>query len=176
MNVSLNALRRLRRIGQFSLLLALLATLALYALPLLFSPIEDADYAATLSQLAHLQRSLNLAVLAGALVLVALAAISTWAIALYSSFRVAGPLFRLARNLDALIADRDAELLPLRKGDRLQQEAAALLAAQHALQAHYAALQHALERTRIASSAADAGTESQEPLAALRQLLTHVRS
>lgn len=60
-------------------------------------------------------------VLAAGLFLLTVAAMVTWLIALYSSFRVAGPLYRLTRNLEHQLEENNLESpLPIRRGDQLQ--------------------------------------------------------
>lgn len=56
------------------------------------------------------QQLLGPALAIGGLVLVAFSTALTWGIALYSSFRVAGPLFRLTRNLETAVARGPADL------------------------------------------------------------------
>lgn len=142
---SIVAKEQLRVIGKISLLLAALTTLALAAFSGLLKEIPDGDYSTTVGTLALLKGQLDQFMVFGALGLVTLTAITTWVMALYSSFRVAGPLFRLARNLERLTECRNNELLPLRAGDRLQLEAAELKASQHALIDHYDQLEVAIQ-------------------------------
>lgn len=73
---------------------------------------------------AHSLASQNLAaaLLVFGLAMLAFASMVTWLIALYSSFRVAGPLFRLARNLQAEIEHGPSVPIAIRRGDLLQAE------------------------------------------------------
>lgn len=142
------AREHLRLIGKISVILAGLTTLALVILAGFFESLPDADYSTTVGHLALMKERLDHAILIGALTLVTLTALTTWVIALYSSFRVAGPLFRLSRNLETLIGCRRSALPPLRKGDRLQQEAAELNAAQRVLVDHHARLRVAIDQCR----------------------------
>ncbi|HHC72478.1 MAG TPA: hypothetical protein ENK54_06215 [Thiotrichales bacterium] len=62
--------------------------------------------------------ALGPALVVAALVLLPLTALITGAAALYGSFRIAGPLYRIRRNLE--VARKGGRRLPLRRGDRLQ--------------------------------------------------------
>lgn len=72
------------------------------------------------------QHQLGPALLIGGIFLVSFGALLTWLIALYSSFRVAGPLFRLTRNLKGSIGHRPEKPISVRATDRLQAEAVLL--------------------------------------------------
>jgi hypothetical protein len=56
------------------------------------------------------------------LVMVSIAGLTTWLFALYASFRVAGPLFRIARDIEEQIKNSGAKPIPIRAGDKLQAE------------------------------------------------------
>lgn len=75
-------------------------------------------------------------VLAG-LFLVGTTAAITWLISLYASFRIAGPLFRISRNIEVLIESGTATPTPIRKKDQLQKEMQQLVQSVEALQSHY---------------------------------------
>jgi hypothetical protein len=56
------------------------------------------------------------------MVMVSIAGLTTWLFALYASFRVAGPLFRIARDIEEQIKNSGAKPIPIRAGDKLQAE------------------------------------------------------
>lgn len=85
------------------------------------------------------------ALLIGGFFLLAATAFLTWLIALYSSFRIAGPLFRFSRNLENAIAHGPAKPIPIREGDRLHQDALLLERALLALEGHYCELGEEIE-------------------------------
>ena len=94
---------------------------------------------------------LDQAYLAFSLALTALAGVLTWLLALYGSFRIAGPLYRFARNLELQMErGRDAPL-PIRREDQLQSEAVAVAGAIAAVHAHYDDLRRALGRIELAA-------------------------
>jgi hypothetical protein len=70
------------------------------------------------------------------LVMVSVAGLTTWLFALYASFRVAGPLFRISRDIEEQIKNSGAKLIPIRAGDRLQAEWASFEAGVLGLRAH----------------------------------------
>lgn len=96
------------------------------------------------------QHQLGPALLVGGFFLVSFGAILTWLITLYSSFRVAGPLFRLTHNLKASIGHRPEKPISIRSADRLHPEAILLEKSLEVLANHYRGLQsevdHALQR------------------------------
>ncbi|MGE5650392.1 MAG: hypothetical protein ACM34A_09355 [Bacillota bacterium] len=74
------------------------------------------------------------------LVLVSLVGVVTWMIALYSSFRVAGPLYRFAQNVKLAMASDTAGLVNLRAGDSLKEQERHIKDAVSGLRAHHAML------------------------------------
>lgn len=77
------------------------------------------------------------ALLIGGFLLVACTAVVTWLIALYSSFRVVGPLYRFSRNLERAIARGPAKPIPIREGDCLHRDALLLEHSLEAMATHY---------------------------------------
>lgn len=100
------------------------------------------------------QQLLGPALLIGGFFLLAFTATLTWLIALYSSFRIAGPLFRFSRNLEASISRGPGKPVPIRTTDRLHPEAALLEDALGALAEHYEGLRDEVDQ---ALRHADAG-------------------
>lgn len=88
------------------------------------------------------------------LILVALVGIVTWMIALYSSFRIAGPLYRFAQNFKLAMTSDSAGLINLRAGDSLRAQEQHIKQAVSALRAHHAMLD---QLSRQASSALEQG-------------------
>lgn len=111
--------------------------------------------------------------LAGCLLVLAVAFI-TWLFSLYASFRIAGPLYRFARNLEQLTEEGTARLVPIRQDDQLQDEAKKLQEAAQRLEAHYHDVSVATDRARAAIDGSDAG-ELAQAVATLRELDGRVR-
>lgn len=112
-------------------------------------------------------------VLAGCL-LVAAVAIVTWLFSLYASFRIAGPLYRFARNMEQLIGTGPARLVPIRQDDQLQGEARQFHEAAERLEGHYREVSAAADRALAAVDAAEAG-ELAQAVATLQELDGRVR-
>lgn len=108
---------------------------------------------------------LSPALLIGGFILLACTAVVTWLIALYSSFRIAGPLYRFSRNLERAIAQGPAQPVPIRENDWLHRDALLLRHSLEAMEAHYRELDEALAR---ALSAIDEGKIEQMPASAAK--------
>lgn len=68
------------------------------------------------------RQSLGPTMLVFGLVVVGFSGICTWLFSLYTSFRIAGPLYRISRNLEMQIEQRLVAPMPLRASDELQNE------------------------------------------------------
>lgn len=79
------------------------------------------------------------------------AGVSTWLFALYASFRIAGPVYRLSRNLERQIEQGPVAPMPIRATDCLQHEWKAFEASVLTLGAHHEALKLAFGELENAS-------------------------
>ena len=104
------------------------------------------------------------------LAMVLIASMVTWLISLYSSFRIAGPLFRFSQNLKNAIEHPAAMPLAIRQTDMLQREWQEFEASLVRLGEHYRRLREALEQARQ-TLPADSGPD----LVALRQAVARLR-
>lgn len=121
-------------------------------------------------------RSLGWSLLIFGLAMVAFAGVTTWLISLYSSFRIAGPLYRFSRNLEMAIEHESALPLPIRHADQLQREWKALDTSLAALRAHYAELRRTLEEIERSLHAGPPGATSPgEAIARLKETERRVR-
>lgn len=107
---------------------------------------KGTDYAHIIANHSLTMQALGPAILVFGLLMVVIASISTWFIALYSSFRIAGPLFRFSQNLKCIIADAFAVPMAIRHTDVLQREWSEFDASQAKLREHYASLREALDQ------------------------------
>ncbi len=89
--------------------------------------------------------NLGPAMLLSGAAIAAFAGFMTWLVALYASFRVAGPLFRIARSLELEIERGPAAPVPIRATDLLQREWAEFSGSIARLGSHYRALHVALD-------------------------------
>ena len=122
------------------------------------------------------QHQLGPALLIGGIFLVSFGALLTWLVTLYSSFRVAGPLFRLTKNLEASIGQHPVKPFSIRAADRLQSEAALLESSLGVLANHYKGLRdevdQALQQTETGAVTAP---DRQSICASLKSRLNHAR-
>lgn len=121
-------------------------------------------------------RNLGFALLVFGLAIVASAGITTWLISLYSSFRIAGPLYRLSRNLEMEIERGPVAPVPIRKTDQLQREWREFDASVAALRGHYDDMRQALDGHKSPQTGAgDPLTPLHETVARLKEIDRRVR-
>jgi len=117
---------------------ALAALLVLGGLVLVSAETGGEEYAAIIGAHALTRHNLEAGIWVAALLLLAVVALLTGLIALYVSFRVAGPLYRFSRNLEA--APGLERLYPIRHGDCLQDVSHDLLHTVEKLREYYRAI------------------------------------
>ena len=130
------AIVRLRAIGHIALLVSAITLAAVMVLPLLLDA-SDNDYNRSTNMMLLAQDRLPYVMLAIGLLLVTATGITTWFITLYSSFRIAGPLYRFARNIELEIKEGPIPTIKIRAMDQLQVESEALANTVNSLQQHY---------------------------------------
>lgn len=124
------------------------------------------SYGAIISSHALTRQQLKPAMLVAALILITFTGLITWLITLYSSFRLAGPLYRFTQHFKlATINPSAMEMIPIRKGDALQEQAKTVKQAFDNLHDHYSAMK---EITHEASSALTAGDSARYSKAVAR--------
>lgn len=116
-------------------------------------------------------QSLPSLALAG-LIVIASVAVITGFIALYSTFRVAGPLFRFARNIEKAAQSGPKNLTPIRRDDALQEEWLYFEQGAAALNRRYQELDEAIER----SLKTESPEELQTHVARIQRLVDNVRA
>lgn len=136
---------QLKLVGKISLWFSLLAAVGLLVIVWLAGSRVD-DYLGTMQNLAATRRNLPLVMLFGGLLLVIGTGITTWLITLYSSFRVAGPLYRFSKNLQAGVLKGEVPRVPIRDTDKLQAESQLLQESVSVLYQHYDSLDRAAEQ------------------------------
>lgn len=156
----------LRVAGWVSLAVALTAS-CLLALFLAWSDEAGHVYLEVVTRHQATRAALLPALLAAGLALLAVSATVAWLVALGASFRYAGPLYRLERNLDQALAAGPAPARPIRRGDQLQAEYRHFTEALDALRAHHDALARVL---------AEAGTAPPEEWPAVTAKLEWIES
>jgi len=99
---------------------------------------------------------------------------ASWCLALYFSFRMAGPLFRMARNLE--VASSTRHFPDIRKRDCLQKLSQQLKASVSELHDHYAGITSQLDQLEHEFSKATPDSESIESsINSLKGQMHHVR-
>lgn len=139
-------LLHLRWVARISLWIGGCAALGLSIVLYLLTNTTGQDYGGLIQAYSQAQYRLGPAMLIGGLFLLAFTALLTGVIALYSSFRVAGPLFRLSRNLESAISQGPVKPVSIRDTDDLHQEAALLEQALGNLASHYESLQREIDQ------------------------------
>jgi hypothetical protein len=136
----------LRWVAKIALSAGALATAGMGVVLFALTDRTGASYGELIKSASITHENLGPALLIGGLALVAFTAILTWLISLYSSFLIAGPLFRLSRNIEASLAEGPIKPLPIRDSDRLHREAAMLEDSLGAMALHYRELRCEVDR------------------------------
>jgi hypothetical protein len=162
-------------VAKISLIVTLVALIAMTGVVMFITTDGGEGY---LDQLANLrlsqQRLMPLVVLVG-LFLLATAGFITWLIALYSSFRVAGPLYRFACNIEMVLTKGLVTLVPLRRDDCFQQQSRQLNEAVSVLKAHYTEIEQLLGEIKSLVEQGDPDSpETQRQLSELKQRLVAI--
>lgn len=164
----------LKLVAKISLAVGAIALVALVTALTLITDQSGDSYSAIV-QFQHLKNeNLGKVMLLAGLVLVTLTGLATWLIALYSSFRITGPLYRFSQNLQLATMDESATLLDLRAGDSLREEAKMIKQTVLCLRAYHAAVNTAADEAAQAVVAGDASRYAQA-VARLRMLNEKVR-
>ena len=162
-----------------ALIISGIATLALLLiLYLLFSDQHHTNYLAIIQSLTRSQDQLFLAMLLGGSVIILVAGLLTGFIMLYSSARVAGPVYRFSRNLEMEINEGPVPTIQLRKGDYLQDLSTKLSNTAEVLENHYKEQLQALEalEKHVASSRTTGDPQYTELLGRLTQIAKKTES
>ncbi|MBF0629146.1 MAG: hypothetical protein HQL91_13090 [Magnetococcales bacterium] len=147
---------RLRRMAAIALITAILTALGLLvAIHLLTDPTTGLSYREIFHAHAVKRAHLLPVLLIAGLILTTATGILTWLIALYSTFRVAGPLHRFSLNLDRQIHAGPLPLESFREGDLLRTEHLHFSGALNRLQYHYDLLNERIDHALIAAKDPD---------------------
>lgn len=114
------------------------------------------SYIGVIGAYGQAQQSLGPAMLVFGLAMAGFAGITTWLFSLYASFRIAGPMYRISRDLEIQIERGPVALTSIRKTDKLQREWKEFDAGVAALRAHCAELKQALSEAETALHAGGA--------------------
>lgn len=112
---------QLKVTARMALTISIIASLILLmTLYFLFRDQHPENYFNMIQTYIRTQDQLVPAMLIGGAMIILIAGLITWFILLYSSARVAGPLFRFTRNVEMQINEGPVQTVKLRKGDYLQ--------------------------------------------------------
>lgn len=137
---------QLLRVGKIALWVGLSGIAIVSLLIVIILPAMPENYADFIQYMAKVQHDLPFMLGLSALLLISSAGFTVWIICLYSSFRIAGPLYRFARNLEDQIANGPAQMLQIRHEDRLQGECQLFNRAIESLIVFYSELRQSNER------------------------------
>lgn len=140
---------RLMRVGQISLGLGAVAVICIFLASSFLTWDQGKTYFETVQTLSFSKRHLLPTLLLAGLCILAIAGVITWIITLYSTFRVAGPLYRFSRNLERQIAEGPLPMDKIRDGDLLQEEYVILAESAERLQAYYDAMSELVDLARV---------------------------
>jgi len=167
---------RLNLVGKVALMVGAVACAGLVLVLLFITDKSGTSYGEIVRSNNFTRNSLGPAMLVAGLILVAFSAVITWLVSLYSSFRIAGPLFRFARNLEAMIEKGPSTPVPIRRKDRLQLEGQQFARSIASLQAHYGAVREVADRAAAQLESNDNGVKEMFPaeITKLKELDRHV--
>lgn len=167
----------LKWVAKIALVVGVAATVGLLSAIFLITDDSGVDYAHVIASHSLTQQNLQVTLLVFGLALVLVACVATWLIALYSSFRIAGPLFRFAQNLKGLMDNALSIPLAIRQNDLLQAQWTQFEASQASMRHHYAQLQHALLAVELAlpTAASPDPAALQQALATLEEVEQRVQ-
>ncbi|MEH6628822.1 MAG: hypothetical protein V7739_20465 [Motiliproteus sp.] len=137
-------LGQLKIVGKISLWFSFVAAAGLLAL---FFIVDDSGstYLDAVQSMSITRKNLPWMMLVGGLFLVTGTGVTTWLITLYSSFRVAGPIFRFTANLEQGLKAGEVPLVKVRHDDCLQDESQTLQITVKELYGYYQGLEAQLD-------------------------------
>ncbi len=133
-----------RLVARIGASVAAVSLLGLVLVLLLVSDNDAATYGEIIGAYGLARQNLGPAMAIFGLTAATLAGVSAWLFSLYASFRIAGPLYRISRNLERQIELGPVATVPIRTGDVLQDEWKAFDASVAALRLQHVDLQLAL--------------------------------
>jgi len=148
------AIFHLKLVSRIALLTTVVAILVLSTVVFFLSNESGITYAEVFRSRWLTQIHLDKALLIAGLILLGFVAFITWLISLYSSFRIAGPLYRFAQNMS--ITDKGISPIGIRHDDCLQDISQQLLASIKKIDEHKQGLADLCEQARDSLQTADA--------------------
>ncbi len=159
-----------RLVAKIGLSVAAASCLGLLLVLALLSDHRASSYGQIIGALGLARDSLGPAMLMFGLATASFAGVSAWLFSLYTSFRIAGPLYRISRDLEQQIQNGAVTPMPIRAGDSLQREWEAFETGVAALRAQQGELRQALRGVEQALGSDPAGVDDAAFAAALARL------
>lgn len=162
-----------RMVAKISLSVAVASFLGLLLVLILVSDDKARGYRQSISAFVLTREHLDSAMLVFGLALISFAGSIAWLFSIYASFRIAGPLYRISRNLELLIDDGLAAPQPIRHTDSLQQEWREFEASSQDLRAQHDKLRQALgevEKALAPNSETEGSTDLATGIARLKKV------
>ena len=132
-------------VGKIALVVAAISCLAAVLVLHFITGSSGQNHAEVIRYFSQSRQGVGQVLLAVGFILISFASIITWLIALYTSFYIAGPLFRFARNFETLSKQGPVALPPIRKTDRLKNEEQQIKLSVDRLQKHYGQMRSAID-------------------------------
>ena len=134
----------LQLISKLSISIFLMTTLTLLVSLVVAFANHDSSYSGFISSQTITRHNLQLAIVIASVFLLSVTALITWLICLYSSFKVAGPLYRFTKNL--LHAPDTNSMLPVRSSDVFQELSSNIFSSAKTIQQHELAIRTTIEQ------------------------------
>ena len=129
---------------KISILISLAAIIGMFVVLITLMQEKGSSYLDMIGRFYLTYDRLPLAMFIAGTALALITAFTVWLVSLYASFRIAGPVFRFTRNLEAVVANDGVGLTPIRKSDFLQTESSSLCNGIENMRKHYRALEKEL--------------------------------
>lgn len=166
----------LKLVSRLSLLTGIGAAVLLVLSVIFLTDAGGNSYAEIIYSNSLTQKHLKPVLLISSLCLLSFVAFVTWLITLYSSFRIAGPLYRFSRNLEQ--ASSGAKPIGVRKEDSLQDVSALLVESINTLHRHYNELDKMVRLAQDLLDSDEPGSEQEltTVLAEIKMLVKQVKA
>lgn len=162
----------LKLVSRFALYTSVVAVVLLVVSVLLLTDQKGTSYAEIIYGHSLTQKHLKPVLLISGLCLLSFVAFITWLFTIYSTFRIAGPLFRFSRNLEQ--AAEGIPPLGLRSGDALQDVSEQLKQSVTSLHNHYHLIDKEINELLYQIDIKDSG-EFKQNLSKLKTLINKAR-
>jgi hypothetical protein len=136
-------------VAKIGLSVAVASCIGLLLVLLLLSDDNASGYGQVIGAFGIASKSLGPAMLVFGLAMASFAGITAWLFSLYASFRIAGPLYRISRDLELQIEHASIKPMPIRAGDSLQREWKAFEASVAVLHAQHGDLKHVMSEIEV---------------------------